>query len=294
LNKSKWNTRGLASLVTAVSFLIMTFTGTVAYIMPHGRIAYWTDWRLLGLSKTCWENIHILGGLLFLVAICFHVYFNWTSLTSYLVDKTRQALNLKKEMALSLVVAFWVVMSAVLHLPPLSYVLDLNDYVKASWIVNKDYEPPFGHAERLSFKTFCRKLNIPLDKAKADLEANRIRITDNGESLAEIAKHNGITPMKLYSFIEHLEPAITPPADVTSLTPEAVEERFAGTGIGRKNVTEIAGLLNMDPTEIKARLRALKIEVKEGEALRKAAERNKLPPLELLKAALIKGYNPRI
>lgn len=293
LDKSKWNTRGLASLITAVGFVIVTFTGIIAYIMPHGRIAYWTNWSFLGLSKTNWENIHILGGLFFLVAIGFHVYFNWKSLTNYLVDKTRQALNLKREMALSIVAGCWIVLSAIFCLPPLSYVLDLNDYVKASWVINKDYEPPFGHAELLGLDAFCRKLNIPVEKARSELEANRIKLTDNSESLARIAENNGITPMKLYSLIEHLEPAISPPADATSLTPEAIEERFAGSGIGRKTVREIAGLMHMDAAEIKARLAVSNIEVKEGEALRKAAKRNNLSPMELLKAILIEDYRPK-
>jgi hypothetical protein len=279
--------------MATVGFLVITVSGIVAFIMPHGRIAYWTNWRLLGLSKTNWNDIHILGSLLFLGAICFHIYFNWKPLVNYFVGKAGRLPNLKREIALSLVVGFLFVMSAILHLPPISYVLDLNNYVKESWIINKDYDPPFGHAELLSFDTFCKKLDIPLDKAKSRLEAKRIKITSSRESLAEIAKNNGITPMKLYSLIEHLEPAIAPPAVVSALTPEAVEEKFAGSGIGRKSLSEIAGLMNMDLTEIQARLKALKIEVKAGEPLRKAARRNGLSPLNLLKAGLVDGYNPR-
>jgi hypothetical protein len=60
-----------------------------------------------------------------------------------------------------------------------------------------------------------------------------------------------------------------------------------------KTVTEVASPMNMDTTEINDRLAALKIEVKEGEALTQTAERNDPPPLELLKAILIDGYRPK-
>jgi hypothetical protein len=89
------------------------------------------------------------------------------------------------------------------------------------------------------------------------------------------------------------ELATSRPTDATSLTPEAVEEKFAGSGVGRKTVTEVASPMNMDTTEINDRLAALKIELKEGKAVTQTAERNDPPPLELLKAILIDGYRPK-
>ena len=80
------------------------------------------------------------------------------------------------------------------------------------------------------------------------------------------------------------------PTDATSLTPAAVEEKFAGSGICRKTVTEHAGPMKLDTTEINDPLAASKMEMKEGKALTYKAERNDLPPRELLKAILIKGY----
>jgi hypothetical protein len=78
-----WNGRGLTSLMTAAGFLIMTVSGIVAFIVPHGRIAYWTDWRFFGLTKNNWGDIHVIGCALFLIAGGFHIYFNWRPLTSY-------------------------------------------------------------------------------------------------------------------------------------------------------------------------------------------------------------------
>ncbi|MFH0959384.1 MAG: DUF4405 domain-containing protein, partial [Pseudomonadota bacterium] len=57
MNTGKWNKRILVSMMTAAGFILMTASGIVAYVVPHGRIAYWTDWSFLGLSKTNWADI---------------------------------------------------------------------------------------------------------------------------------------------------------------------------------------------------------------------------------------------
>jgi hypothetical protein len=42
-----------------VSFILVGITSIILYIVPHGRVAYWADWHLLGLTKTEWGNLHI-------------------------------------------------------------------------------------------------------------------------------------------------------------------------------------------------------------------------------------------
>ena len=82
--------RKITSLTAGVSFLLMVLTSIVLYILPQGRVAYWADWRLWGLSKSDWGNIHINMGFLFLAALCLHIYYNWRAITSYLKDKARR------------------------------------------------------------------------------------------------------------------------------------------------------------------------------------------------------------
>ena len=82
--------RKITSLSALASFVLLTLTSVILYIVPPGRVAYWADWRLWGLSKTQWDNLHINLGVLFLVAVCFHVYFNWNPIVAYLKNKARQ------------------------------------------------------------------------------------------------------------------------------------------------------------------------------------------------------------
>jgi hypothetical protein len=58
-------------------------------------VAYWADWRLWGLTKEQWGNVHINIGLLFLLSIFLHIYYNWKALLAYLKNKARQLTVLK-------------------------------------------------------------------------------------------------------------------------------------------------------------------------------------------------------
>ncbi|MFP7753178.1 DUF4405 domain-containing protein [Thermodesulfobacteriota bacterium B35] len=46
------NIRRITSMTMLVSFVLLSVTSIVLYIVPHGRVAYWADWHLWGLSKT--------------------------------------------------------------------------------------------------------------------------------------------------------------------------------------------------------------------------------------------------
>ena len=84
------NIRRISSLTVLLSFILLFITIIVLYIVPHGRVAYWADWRLWGLTKEQWGNIHINIGLLFLLSIFLHIYYNWKALLNYLKNKARQ------------------------------------------------------------------------------------------------------------------------------------------------------------------------------------------------------------
>lgn len=62
--------RKITSLTATLSFVLTVVTSIILYIVPHGRVAYWSDWRMWGLNKTQWGDIHINMGLLFLLSLC--------------------------------------------------------------------------------------------------------------------------------------------------------------------------------------------------------------------------------
>jgi len=76
--------RKITSLTMFLSFLLLIVTSIVLYVVPHGRIAYWSDWRFMGLTKTLWGDVHINLGVLFLVSGLLHLYYNWKPMVTYM------------------------------------------------------------------------------------------------------------------------------------------------------------------------------------------------------------------
>jgi hypothetical protein len=65
--------RRIVSLSMMLSIVGMLVSSIILYIVPQGRIAYWSGWTLLGLSKSQWGAIHTNLGFLMLVSGSFHI-----------------------------------------------------------------------------------------------------------------------------------------------------------------------------------------------------------------------------
>lgn len=277
--------RSFISLLTLLSFLVMLLSGIILYIAPQGRIAYWTFWKFFGLTKTDWTNLHLLSSTLFLVSALFHLYFNWSVLTSYLIDRVKRGLRLRKELSLAVLVVLAFIISAIYQLPPLKYLIVLSDYAKKSWVKSPDYEPPFGHAESLSFKAFAKKMKIDLKAALEELKSRGIEVKSDNQTLEEIARLNKTTPLEIYRLIKKFEKK----EEIRAWTPELVEEKFAGSGLGRKTLKEVCQELNLDLETAKKKLLSRNIQMKEEESLREVADRYGTRPIEILKIILVES-----
>jgi hypothetical protein len=103
-----------------VSFVLLILTSIILYIEPQGRVAYWSDWRLWGLSKTQWGDLHLNLGALFLLAGIFHLVYNWKAITAYLKDKARQLRIFTANFNLAVAVTLFVAAGTLLDIPPMS------------------------------------------------------------------------------------------------------------------------------------------------------------------------------
>lgn len=197
--------RSFLSLLVALSFLIMTVSGLILFIVPPGRIANWLDWRLLGLSKGQWGDMHITTSLLFVLAGAGHIWMNWKALLNYFRERASKTLTIKSEMvAAALLVAFFTV-GGTYQIPPLNYVIELNEYVRDSWIRGPEDEPVVSHAERLPLSRFLKKVDIELEPAMEELARQGIRVADPDEKLLDIARNNNTSPAGIYRRIEFLQ-----------------------------------------------------------------------------------------
>lgn len=319
MEKVAFQVRSFTSMLTAFSFAVMGISGLLLFIVPQGRIAEWTDWRLLGLAKADWGNIHITTSLLFLVAGILHTWYNWEALVKYLSHGKRKGFAARRETLLPIVITLFFIVGAVYKIPPLNSVLTLNSHIKNSWIINKDYEPPIGHAELLTMKSFTKKLNIDLNRATEALNQRGITFKET-ESLALIAKNHGTSPVQLYSLIKPFEGAVGPTAakpgqelklpdstappspgkkaepppraaaaerSIKVYTEALVEERFEGRGMGKKTLAAFCEENGVDPAVAKKKLATRQMVLKDGETLKEAAERSTTAPIEILKIFMV-------
>ena len=287
MSKRNWRGRAFISLCSLVSFILLMLTAIILYIEPHGRVAYWIKWSLLGLEKDQWGNIHLFSGLLFLVAGGFHLYYNWKPLINYLNGRIETGLHYKRELMIASLIFFWIIVSGIWSLPPLVYVADLGEAIKSSWVTSPELEPPFGHAELVSLKTFCKRQGIPLDQAMAELRTADFKVNNPGNTLGNIADSKGTSGMGVYEVIKKLEPKPKTMKAGSVWTPEMIEEAFAGTGIGSKCVGQIIRDQGLDPKAVYQRLRADGIEAMDNEKLKDLALEHDSTPIKILTIILI-------
>ncbi len=190
----------ITSLSLGFSFLIMAYTGIMLFIVPHGKVAYWSDWHLLGLSKGQYGDLHTTSMLTFLLFAGLHIYYNWKPLVSYMKDKSRKISFTKKEFLIALLLNVVFVVGTLSVVQPFKAFLDFGEGIKDTWTMRYG-EPPYGHAEETKLNVFCKKLRINLDEAKSILKDNKIVFKEN-ETLQDIARHNAIAPSDIFTLIK--------------------------------------------------------------------------------------------
>jgi len=278
--KNAQSARSLTAFLVTWAFIVLTVTGLVLYVVPQGRVAYWVHWSLLGMEKHQWAWVHMMFGGVLIVSGVLHLYFNWKPFMGYFAKRVKGHLQVKREIVIATVLTVLIFGLSVLNLPPASWVFELNAGIKDSWVTSADLEPPFGHAEEVSLATMARRIGLDLGPALRALREQGIRFDSEKDSLEAIARANGITPMDVYAVIRpHRAAADQPRRAVHSR--EDIEARYAGTGLGRKALSEMAQTLGVETATAMERLRSAGIEAAAEDTARKVADRHGISPIDL-------------
>ncbi|QOR61060.1 DUF4405 domain-containing protein [Sulfurovum sp. ST-21] len=257
--------RKITSLTLALSFLLMTYTGIMLFLCPHGRVAYWWDWHFLGLTKSQYGDLHTTSMIVFILFGILHIYYNWKPIVSYLKDRRKKLSFTKKEFLIALGINMVFVIGTLVLVQPFKSFLDFEEAIKESW--TKSYgEPPYGHAEETKLNIFCRKMNIDIDQAKEILHKHKIDFKES-ESLKTIARRNSMAPSMIYELIR--------PSAMGSV--DNVPAR-----LGRKTLQELGNMNKIDLKEAIERLEEKGVEdVSEKSRIKNLADELDMTPLEL-------------
>ena len=205
------NLRKITSLTALLSFVCMVVTSLILYIVPQGRVAYWADWTLLGLDKTQWGDLHINMGLLFLLSIGLHIYYNWKVILAYLKDKARQVKIFTPDFNAAFVLTLAILAGTLLAVPPFNWPLLLNTHIKDAAAV-KYGEPPYGHAELSPLDQLARKTGLVLPEAVAALKDAGIRFDSEQDTLQAIARQNHRSPQDIFGLMQGTAAAAAVPS----------------------------------------------------------------------------------
>lgn len=265
--------RKTTSLTALMAFITLTVTGVVLYLVPQGRVAYWSEWRLWGATKESWAALHILLSLLFFLAALTHIVLNWRPILFYLKDSSRKVRVITPDflIAFGLTTAFTVGSLAVWA--PFRWVMDLNARVKDQ-ASRTHGEPPYGHAEQSSLKTLSERVGLDLPKAISLLEARQLKHAGPEDRLQDIAKRNHMSPQEVFTVIKAAEKPR--PIQEHGQLPEE-----AAPGLGRKTLTDLCAEYQLDAQRVTRILQAKGIAVNTGQPFRALAEAHGFGPHDL-------------
>ena len=271
--------RKITSMTMLFSLVVLIINSVLLYIVPEGRVAYWSDWRFWGLSKTDWADQHVTVGFLFLIAGLLHIYYNFAAIKSYLKNKVKEVKLFSLPATAGLLITAVVVIITYFQLPPASFILNLGAHFKESG-AEKFGEPPYGHAELSSLQMFCQKERINLEQALALFQKEGLVITGPDQTLLAIARANNRTPQQVYTIITPAKENKTPSNNGAAITfPDEPKP-----GFGRKTLEQVCTEYQIDLAKTTAGLRASGLKAEPGETIHQIAEANGKEPMELFEA----------
>lgn len=195
-NSRRFRFRAFTSFVILLSTLIIVVGGVFLFISPPGRVANWTDWRLLGLTKVEWESIHVIFATIFIIAGGLHIYYNWRALWGYLKDRVRGGLRLTWELAAATALVLVAFVATLKEVPPVSLILDFGERMEQSWAV-AEAEPPVPQPQDLTMEAFGASIGMGSEEMLARLQELGIEERGLQMTVTELAREWGISPRDL-------------------------------------------------------------------------------------------------
>ncbi|MCK5294681.1 MAG: DUF4405 domain-containing protein [Arcobacteraceae bacterium] len=201
----------IISLSLGFSFLIISYTGVILFIAPHGRISKWLDWHFLGLDKTQYQELHTTSMVTFLILAIWHIYFNWKPIVSYMKDSSRKISFTKKEFLIALLLNLLFIVGTITLIQPFKGFLDFGETIKSSWgekssqdkvIGNKTVaiKPPPAKLGRKTLQDLSDMGNIDLEKAIKVLKSKGIEV-DSNSRIRPLSNELEVSTTEIYKMI---------------------------------------------------------------------------------------------
>jgi hypothetical protein len=276
------NIRKITSMTMLVSLVVLLVNSVILYIVPEGRVAYWADWHMAGLTKTEWGDQHVTVGVLFLVASVLHMYFNWSVITAYMKNKAREIKVFTSSFNAAVLITLLVAIGTYYEVPPMSSIIHLGGELKEGG-ARKYGEPPYGHAELSSLKLFAKKEGIDAEKALELIQQAGLKAESSKETLKNIAANNRLTPQQVYEIIKPATIEVVAPTAGAAAAPVSFPDH-PRPGFGKRSLVEVCGELGLDPEMIVSGLKGMGIDCNGSQSIKDIGEASGKEPMEIFEA----------
>lgn len=269
----------VVSLILFFSLFFLLFTALVMFVEPPAKVASWADWSFLGLSRERWDAAHLGMGLLFIVAGFTHLALNWETFRDTLRNARGEDAVFSPPFVIGALVTILFFIGCLAGFPPAKQFVSLSRAIK-SRMVEIYGEPPYAEAERSTLGEFARRMGIAEDKALALLHLRNIKATSASQTLAEIARENGVAPGGVF---EALKMVMEPSGGVAAGLP-----KDPPPGLGRRKLSDICEEYGLDLATVINRLAASGLAAKPALTLAEVARNNNALPItvyEVLRSA---------
>ena len=277
-HKKPFKLRAFISLYMTVTSIIIAISGIILFIAPPGRIAHWSYWSMLGLTKDEWQGIHITFTFIIIIVGILHIIYNWKPLVAYLSNKINGVTSIRKEFTLSLILPLFIFGGTYYHIPPFSTVIDFGEAITDSWSEEAS-EPPIPHAEELTLAEVSSQLNLNTKSVIQKLSRSGYAVSDSTVTLEELAKKYDVVPSDIYTIINSENKNS---AKLTNMNQSSNYKQ--GSGYGKKLISEVFTENNLSWEEGVKLLKKSNIIVTEDVKLKDIATENRKLPVDIINA----------
>lgn len=269
-SSSTFHSRALVSVLTGFAFLLLVLSGAVLFLAPPGRVANWTNWSMIGLTKSQWGGVHIWFAIVFLAGSAVHIIYNLRPLFGYFKNRATRRVDLRREWLIAGGICAVVFVGTLTKAAPFEGLLAWNEDFKQSWERPAE-RAPIPHAELLTFSGLAEKGNVDLAAATRRLAARGITGFTPDTIVQHIAERAKLSAKEIFDIM------------VTPSTQAGDHAKGAGGGAGWKTLAQLCADENLDLAKALSRLKASGYKATEQLTLREIANtKGDHKPYELL------------
>ncbi len=267
--------RKYVSLILVFAFIILTWTGIMLYIAPHGRVANWTNWKIMSASKSDFERMHTIWGYIMVILSLLHIYLNWNSIKMYI--KKKKSNFISKEFIISLLIVAVLFVLIRKNVGPVKLIMNIGEKASNSWEKKALSSPPVPHAETMSINELSKYIDYSGEEILNILKNAGIEVNSTEDIIEDIARNNNMSPAKMYEIINKSKGN----GRHGNGSKSSYEEDRPSIGYGQMTLNELCEYEHIDIDKAIAKLKENNIDANRDDNLRDIADKYNMHPRDI-------------